>query len=79
LEIVHQDDVKKPAEKEVIVLQSRQLSALRLAGQAVKVLELVEWGLIDEAQSLIDSVWDGFNDAAYRRSVERLKVQRYFV
>ena len=72
-EVVQQNDSKKPDEHEVIALLPRQLFALRKARQAVKVLELVELGLIQDAKDLIDLVWERFNQDAYLAAVASFK------
>lgn len=74
-EVVQQEDNEKPGEVRVISLEPRQLWALRKAKQAVKVLELVEKGLVDKAMDLIEEVWERFNRECYRLAMGLLYVE----
>jgi hypothetical protein len=71
-EIVRRENTQQPDEDVIISLKPRQLYALRHAGKAVRVLELVELGRLSDAQDLIDLVWDNFCENAYLRAVANL-------
>lgn len=72
-EIVEKEEPLKPSEVTVLVLGHGYLAALRQAREAVRVLELVEAGRVQDAADLVESVYAAWVDRRYRWAVEHVR------